>query len=261
MSEKIKILYLSASPNDLEKLSVDEEFRAIYEKVDRNSFEMISVSGTRASDIQAEVVKNKPEIIHFSGHASADEVLFENDGKKSQGVSKNAIVNFLNDLDKKPRLIFFNACRTAENLESLSRIIDFVVATERAVFDTTAVIFATKFYEFLSDGKNVKTAFNHAKNEFAINPVQGTETREATFNFAVNESDIKNTGTEADMYKLLIRDGVDETEALISDSCKTDTDEADRVRNIYQNNFEGSTIGEFNSLQGNNIGTVNFNKK
>lgn len=205
MSRKIKFLYLSASPNDQQKLRVDKEFREIYEKVDRNSFEMISVSGTQASDIQAEVLKNNPDIVHFSGHAFFDEMLFENSAKESQRVPKNAIVNFFNNLDKKPQLIFFNACRTAENLESLSRIIDFVVVTQRDVFDDTAIIFATKFYEFLSLGKTVETAFNHAMNEPEILSITRQEKREASFNPDKNKPDIKSSSAETEVYKLFMR--------------------------------------------------------
>ena len=250
MSKKIKILYLSASPNDQMELSVDREFRAIYEKVDRNLFKMISVSGTQASAFQTVVLKNKPEIIHFSGHASFDELFFENDGKKSQGVSKNSIISFFNNLNKKPQLVFFNACRTAENLESLSRIINFVVATERPVFDAAAVSFATKFYEFLSPDKNVRTAFNHAQNEFNIRPINDTESREAFFDSAKNKSEAANPNSEADLYKLFIREGVDE-DAIISRADKIEKEKKgekdSNVINIYKNDAE--TINALNDTK------------
>lgn len=192
MSEKIKILYLSSSPGDQTKLEVDKEFReiyesffqnpvtldnhlrkdrefrAIYENAQNKYFSAISVSNLQASDIQAVVLKTAPEIIHFSGHASADEIFFENACGNSKGVSKNALVNFLGILSKKPIIIFFNACRTANILKRLSRIIDFVVVTGKAVDDDVAVTFAAKFYEYLSLGETVKTAFEFAKNYFEI---------------------------------------------------------------------------------------------
>jgi hypothetical protein len=190
MSEKIKILYLSSSPADQSELEVDKEFREIYQSFSQNSatldnhlrkdrefravyenahnryFTAISVSNLRASDIQAVVLKTVPEIIHFSGHASADEIFFENAGGESKGVSKNALVNFFGILRKKPDIVFFNACRTSGILKRLSRIIDFVVVTRQAVDDAAAVTFAAKFYEFLSLGQTVKTAFECAKSHF-----------------------------------------------------------------------------------------------
>lgn len=192
MSEKIKILYLSSSPSDQTQLEVDKEcreicesfiqppailnnhlrrdgeFRAIYENTHSQYFSVVSVSNLRASDIQTVVLKTAPEIIHFSGHASVDEVFFEDAGRESKGVSKNALVNFLGILRKKPVVIFFNACRTANILKRLSRIIDFVVVTRKAVDDDVAVTFAAEFYKLLSLGQTVKTAFECAKNHFAI---------------------------------------------------------------------------------------------
>jgi hypothetical protein len=260
MSETIKILYLSASPNDQQKLSVDEEFRAIHEKVETTPFKLISVSGTRASELQTVVLENNPEIIHFSGHSSSDDVLFESEDRKSQGVPKNAIVNFFNNLEKKPRLVFFNACRTAENLESLSRLIDFVVVTERAVFDDTAVIFATRFYQFLSRGGSVKSAFNHAKNEFAINPVHGRETREAAFKVAENQSDIESLGTEAEMYKLFIREGVDPDKSFIEPLNPEKNAGAEQsAKKTYTVNINGGNIEKVNNFQDNDIETITFN--
>jgi hypothetical protein len=247
MNEKIKILYLSASPNDQEKLSVDEEFRSLYEKIDRNSYEMISVSGAQASDFQSIVLENDPEIIHFSGHASSDEVLFENAASGSQGVPKNAIVNFFHDLDEKPRLIFFNACRTAENLEILSEIIDFIVATERPVFDDTAVIFATKFYQFLSLGKSVGTAFKLARNEFNISPTHGRETREASMNYTASQSGNADSKNEAEMYRLFIREGADDKAFVRKDERKE--------------NHEGINIETYNVFKKNKIESITFNNK
>lgn len=207
MSEKIKILYLSSSPGDQTQLGVDKEFRevlenfsqkpatlrnylrknrefrAIYENTHSQYFSVVSVSNLRASDIQTVVLKTVPEIIHFSGHASADEVFFEDAGIESKGVSKNALVNFFEILPEKPIIIFFNACRTANILKRLSRIIDFVVVTRKAVDDDVAVTFAAKFYEFLSLGRSVKTAFECAKNYF----------------------EIEGRKEDAEMYELLIR--------------------------------------------------------
>jgi hypothetical protein len=207
MSEKIKILYLSSSSGDLPQLEVDKEFReicesffqtpailnhhlrkdrefrAVHENARNNYFSVVSVSNLQASDIQAVILKTVPEIIHFSGHASADEVFFEDAAGESKGVSKNALVNFLGILRKKPIIIFFNACRTANILKRLSRIIDFVVVTRQAVDDDDAVTFAAKFYEFLSLGQTVKTAFECAKSHF----------------------EIEGRKEDAEMYKLLIR--------------------------------------------------------
>lgn len=270
MSEKIKILYLSSSPSDQLKLEVDREFREIYQTFSQNSatrdnflrkdgefravyenardeyFRVISVSNLQSADIQAVILKNSPEIIHFSGHASADEIFFEDVEGISKGVSKNALVNFLKILPRKPTLIFFNACQTAEILKSLVRFIDFVVVTRQEVDDEVAVTFAAKFYESLSLGQTVKTAFELAKNHFEID----------------------GQGDAAKMYKLFIREGTDENRILFrlaakkngeTSNSKKDTKKQKKSTVTNNINVTGKNrIKDFKPIQANNIKTIKY---
>lgn len=183
---KTKILYLSSSPSDLIKLQVEEEFRTIYENINQDFFEMQSESKTKISDIQAVIYESQPDIIHFSGHGSSKNIIFETERNVSADIFKPAFIRIFQNLKKRPELIFLNACQTYNNLDDLSYIIDFVIATDRKVSDPTAIKFARNFYRFLSLGASVKSSFNLAGNQF----------------------DIERLMKEAKMYRLLVREGV-----------------------------------------------------
>lgn len=183
---KTKILYLSSSPDNLNQLKVDEEFRAIYENLNENFFKIQSVSKTKISDIQAIIYESQPDIIHFSGHGSSEDIFLETDESRSAGVLKPGFIRIFQNLRKKPELLFLNACQTYDNLEDLKYVIDFVIATDSKVPDLKARMFARNFYRFLSLGASIKSSFN----------------------FAENQLDIESLVKEARIYRLLVREGI-----------------------------------------------------
>lgn len=252
--KKPKILYLSSSPSNLDKLGTDEEFRAIYENINRDFFEMESVSKAKISDIQAVIYESQPDIIHFSGHGSSKNIIFETGRNVSADVFKPAFIRIFQNLKKRPELIFLNACQTYNNLDDLSYILDFVIATDRKVSDPTAKMFARNFYRFLSLGASVKSSFNLAKNQF----------------------DIESLRNEARMYRLLVREGVNndriftensqngnsgtQTEASRQETQeKSKPESGSRGGNIVTNN--NSTFGDQTNYQAGDNVTINHNQK
>lgn len=71
---KIKILFLSANPQDTDKLRLDEEMREIKEAMKlaqkRDRFEIISEFAVRVDDLRRALLEHTPQIVHFSGHGS-----------------------------------------------------------------------------------------------------------------------------------------------------------------------------------------------
>jgi hypothetical protein len=205
---KTKILYLSSSPSDLDKLESDKEFRAIHENINDEFFKIKSVSNTQISDIQAVIFESQPDIIHFSGHGSSEDIILANDRNVSAGVFKPAFIKTFQNLKKKPELVFLNACQTYHNLADLSYIVDFVIATDRKVSDPSAIMFARNFYRFLSLGASITSSFNLARNQFDIESLiieAGSPAREAVFEG--DQFNLDSLANEAKMYRLLVREG------------------------------------------------------
>jgi hypothetical protein len=72
--EKIKAIFLAANPSITSRLRLDEEIRAITEKIraadHRNAIEVISSWAVRPDDLLQSFNTYKPQIVHFSGHGN-----------------------------------------------------------------------------------------------------------------------------------------------------------------------------------------------
>jgi|CXWL01.1.fsa_nt_gi hypothetical protein len=225
MSNKIKVLYLSASPRDQSPLKSDAEFRQIFEKLDRRYFEISSCSKMKAADLVDVLSREKPQIVHFSGHGSPEELILEDGLGESSPVQKNVVIELFRNLFKKPQIIFLNACWTANNLESLSQVVDYVVATKKRVLDHAAIDFAVSFYTLLAQ-EPVENAFNLSRIHFQI-------------------GDSEN---QIAMYVLFVGDGAKDN-VLANPSKKTKKRKNGNTVTNTINIGEGNKIKKFNPTQ------------
>jgi hypothetical protein len=213
MNEKIKILFLSASPRDLSTLKPDVEFRRIFEKIGSSeTFEMYSVSAIRKSDLIPMLLKNKPDIAHFTGHGSEDGIYLENDSRTGDLLDQNDLAEIFERLSRKPRLLFLSSCLTATNIKRLAGVIDFVVASEARIEERAATIFAATFYSHLAYGEMVKNSFDLVHSQ-------------------LKHEHLEN---EIAKYKLFIRGGAkDDGFAVLSPGKDTGKNAAGKIFNIH----------------------------
>src|SRR5260370_29407240 len=72
--DKVKVLFLAANPLGTDRLKLDEEIRAITEKVYaseyRDRLKVESSWAIRPDDLLQSFNRYKPHIVHFSGHGS-----------------------------------------------------------------------------------------------------------------------------------------------------------------------------------------------
>ena len=149
--QTIKILFFGASPRGTAPLDLTGEFREIDEEVSRGAYRealtLILVPGTRPVDLFRKLNENQPQVIHFSSHGNADEIIIEAEVARTcdplgmitrstgdrdmelaglvaaegagqaqhpaHAVSKSALVSVLRSCDNgNIRLIVLNACHT-----------------------------------------------------------------------------------------------------------------------------------------------------
>lgn len=197
MASKTKILFLAANAVDTGTLRLGEEVREIEQKIqstpNANSFELISKWAVRPRDIIDALMRYRPTIVHFSGHATVEhEIVLEDDDGKSKPVGTSQLVDMLSVFKDSIRLIVLNACYSNVGFEDLSKVIDYIVGTNSALGDRAARIFAASFYQALGFGLSVQTAFELAKCQIKLEGVNGAE-----------------------IFNLLIREGVDVSEAFV----------------------------------------------
>ena len=93
---KSKILFLAASPSDMTPLGLDEESRAIGQKLRaserRDSLELITKWAVRPDDLLDYLNEFQPHVVHFSGHGTdQQQIVLVNDSRVAIPVSARAI--------------------------------------------------------------------------------------------------------------------------------------------------------------------------
>ena len=133
LPEKITVLFLAANPKSTPQLNLDEEARAIREKIRlseyRDSVQFESRWAVRAGDILQAINETNPTIVHFSGHGTdlGELVLLNPDGTE-KFVSAEAITAAMATASDTIRLVVFNACFSEAQAESVVNHIEAAVA-------------------------------------------------------------------------------------------------------------------------------------
>jgi WD40 repeat protein len=199
--EKIKVLIFAANPPGTDRLDLGREFREIDEEVRhgeyRDSLEVIFVPGARPKDLLRKLNKERPQVVHFSGHGSGDEIIFlEQEDENQQDAaptstslrsgrdmkvedactpqaigppdmpqhgSQRGLAEVLRSCDAgNIQVVVLNACHTRFLAAAIGETIDCVVSMEKEISDRSAIRFAASFYGALAFGHSVQRAFDQA---------------------------------------------------------------------------------------------------
>jgi hypothetical protein len=171
--EKITVLFFATNPRDTDKLRLDEEARTIQEMIrkseHRDSISFESRWAVRPLDILQAINELNPDVIHFSGHgADTSELILENADGTAKLVTKEAITQTIMTSSDKIHLIFFNACFSSEQAESVTEYVDAAIGMTASISDVSACTFAAQFYSSLGFGHSLEKAFDQAKGALML---------------------------------------------------------------------------------------------
>jgi tetratricopeptide (TPR) repeat protein len=177
----VKILFLAANPVDVvARLRIEQELREVREKIKAGThgdqLELFAELAVRAGDLQAALLKYKPDIVHFSGHCSqAGGIVLEDENGFSKTVSRKALSDLFSILKGNIRVVVLNACYAKDQAEAITRTIDCAIGMNDAIEDKTALVFAAYFYQSLAFGCSVEKAFELARNQLEIENLSGVQ--------------------------------------------------------------------------------------
>jgi tetratricopeptide (TPR) repeat protein len=177
----INILFLSANPLGTTRISVNEEYKEIEKRLRQAEFSRLfklqQSNAVSRSEIQENLLRYKPNIVHFSGHGSPEgRLLFQNE---KTGHAETADPAALADLfgilnsdlheEEKTRCVILNACYSdKEQAKAIAKYVDCVIGMSDAIGDDSAISFASSFYQGLGFGRSVKTAFKLGCNQLGL---------------------------------------------------------------------------------------------
>jgi len=161
-----KILVLTAN-STLKPLKVANELRQIKRALEASSnFVVVDQVETRPEDLVRLLRVEKPEIVHFAGHGL--------NGLETSlsltGDNGNHVVLSFKDLGvifgavrARPKLLFLNACHSAELTAELEPHVDVIIGAKGAINDDAAQAFAAYVYSALGQSIPVGKAFELAR--------------------------------------------------------------------------------------------------
>lgn len=181
--KSIVVLFLAANPIAQAQLRLDEEARAIHEKIRlsdfRDSVKFETRWAVRPLDILQVINECQPTIIHFSGHGAQDGSLVLQDANgRDKFVSIEAISQLLKTVSEEIRFMFFNCCFSKEQAASAVEHVEGAIGMNAAIGDDAARIFAAQFYSAIGFGKSVPIAFGQAKAALMLEDIPEEDTPE-----------------------------------------------------------------------------------
>jgi AAA-like domain/CHAT domain len=158
------ILLLSANPKATSQLRLAEEIRDIKEGLrlseNRHLFSISAAEAVRPRDIRRAILTYKPQIIHFSGHGSAEEgLLFEDETGAVNFVDGSALAGLFELFANQIECVVLNACYSKYQASEIARHINYVVGMSQEIKDKAAIEFAVGFYDGLGAGEGYDFAY------------------------------------------------------------------------------------------------------
>lgn len=185
--ENLRILYLTASP--MFDLRLDLEMRMVREAVRaatrRDLVDLEMMPAATGTDLLNGLTRFRPHVVHFSGHANETMLSFDSGAMnaRSQAPMKaTTFVKALEAVDRRPRLVLLNACKSQAHLKALISAVTVAIGMSDNIGDDAAIRFTARFYAAIAEGQSVMSALRLGKVELEILNIAGADlpTIEAT---------------------------------------------------------------------------------
>jgi four helix bundle protein len=167
-TKRIRILFLASNPEETGHIHLDREHREIQARIRaseyRDQIELVSEWAVRPLDVMEALLRNQPDIVHFSSHGTQqEELLLEDDRGIATPVSKQALHSLFGALKDNIKLVFLNACYSEPQAEAIIQHIPCAIGMSNAIGTEEAIKFAEFFYLAIGFGRTIQTAFELGK--------------------------------------------------------------------------------------------------
>jgi hypothetical protein len=199
--ESVEVLFLGANPEDTTRLALQREVREVRERLRRselrNHVNVEDEWAVRDTDLHELLLRNRPMIVHFSGHGSrAGELLFENAYGAVRPVSATALANLFGILKHNIRCVVLNACFSEVQARAIAQHIDFVIGMSSAIEDRAAIAFAAAFYQAIGYGETIATAFELGRNQIDLSHLGPPDIPRLIVRGAARTRDVESSDAE-----------------------------------------------------------------
>ena len=179
MEQKKTILFVASSPNNTTRDRLDAEARNIEEGLalatHRDRFKFKTIWATTPKDLQRAILNLEPEIVHFSGHGDDGTGLSLEDSQgQAKPVTPAALSGLFELFQDCVECVVLNACYSEVQARAIAEHIPYTIGMDRAIGEAAAIEFAVGFYDGLGAGRDIKFAFNLARNRIDLEDLPGS---------------------------------------------------------------------------------------
>lgn len=161
-----RILFITAEPDGLERLRLDEEQRKMVLTLrlatERDHFRIEAFPAARLEDIEDRLLEFRPHIFHFSGHGVDGKIILPAEGGKHREVDCANLAKLLGCVSS-VHIAILSACYTAKQAEAVIRRIPAVISMGTAIEDDAAIDFSDCFYRALFRRCSLLKSFEFAR--------------------------------------------------------------------------------------------------
>jgi hypothetical protein len=154
-----RVLFVHSNPQDSEHLRLTGELRTVKRTIQSGEVNTVvhDLPAATVDDLRTELLHSTVayDVVHFSGHADADNLIFEDENNQSHPVSLAAIADLLSQ--KNVVCVILNACSTLQSMKTA--IAPYTIGLSDDLEDESATAFSRGFYDALSVGKKYDEAF------------------------------------------------------------------------------------------------------
>jgi len=162
-SQKITMLFASASPDTEVRIRVDREVGDIIEALERGSdrFNLVQVQAASFDRLRDALIKHQPHVLHISCHGEVDGSLkLEGPSGGAEVISKRRLLQLLRAGQGRLHLVLLNASHSTVVAYEIPPTIAMAIGIDGAMVDEDAVKFAIAFYGSLAHAHSVEQAFD-----------------------------------------------------------------------------------------------------
>lgn len=166
------VLVLTTNPMNTVRLRLDSEIKRIRRALEDKPARVHSEGAVTADEIQNLLLKERPTVVHISGHGAGNNgIKVEDSQGMAQVLPTGALVDLFRLCKGDIRCVVFNACDSVALAKAVSQHIPYVIGMRESIGDDASTKFAAGFYEALSEEKSFEEAFELGCNAIDINGI------------------------------------------------------------------------------------------
>ena len=168
------ILFLASNPSNLARLQLEKEFVRVSSSLQEteNEFKLVAEWAVTPNSLQMAILKNKPRIIHFSGHGEKSKnekeggLILQDSEASSKVVKGKALANLFKIVSTQFQIdiVVLNSCYSKDQADAIAEHVPYVIGMTDKINDNSAIEFSAGFYRGLASQNDVEFSYELTKN-------------------------------------------------------------------------------------------------